>query len=405
MAVSGGDQGGGAPCSITILGSTGSIGANTIDLIERDRDGYVVEALTAHRSVARLAEQARRLDAKVAVIADDDKYSELKDALAGSGVTAAAGAAALAEAAARPSDFVMAGIVGYAGLAPTLAAVGRGATVGLANKECLVCAGDIVMAEVARSGGILLPVDSEHSAIFQVFEFDQAARVSRIILTASGGPFLERERSDLAAVTPAEAVAHPNWDMGAKISIDSATMMNKGLEVIEAHHLFPVDDDQIEIIVHPQSVIHSMVEYVDGSVLAQLGMPDMRTPIAYALGWPRRIESPSERLDFANLGALTFKAPDTDRFPAIRLAREALEAGGGMPTALNAANEIAVAAFLDGQIGFLEITDIIEATIDNTPAASIGSLDDVIAIDADARRSATGHIDRMHDRRLVAKGV
>ena len=405
MAMSGGDDSGGAPCSITILGSTGSIGASTIDLIDRDRENYAIEALTAHRSVERLAEQARRLRPAIAVIADADKYSELKDALDGSGVEAAAGPEALAEAAARPSDFVMAGIVGYAGLAPTLAAVRRGATVGLANKECLVCAGDIVMAEVARSGADLLPVDSEHSAIFQVFDFDQAARVSRIILTASGGPFLERERGDLANVTPAQAVAHPNWDMGAKISVDSATMMNKGLEVIEAHHLFPVADERIEIVVHPQSVIHSMVEYVDGSVLAQLGTPDMRTPIAYALGWPRRIESPSEKLDFANLGALTFLPPDTDRFPAIRLARTALESGGAMPTALNAANEVAVKAFLDGMIGVLEITDVIEATIESAPTASVGCLDDVIEIDADARRLAAGFITQTGDRRLVAKGA
>ncbi|MCP4328808.1 MAG: 1-deoxy-D-xylulose-5-phosphate reductoisomerase [Alphaproteobacteria bacterium] len=381
--------------SVTILGSTGSIGTNTIDLIENGEGCYRIAALTAHQSAETLVEQARRLKPEIAVIADPAKYSALKEGLAGTDIEIAAGPEALVEAAQRPSDFVMAGIVGYAGLAPTLAAVRRGVTVGLANKECLVCAGDIVMAEVEQANGTLLPVDSEHSAIFQVFEFDQAHTVSRVILTASGGPFLNRARVELTNVTPAQAVAHPNWDMGAKISVDSATMMNKGLEVIEAHHLFPVEDEKIEIVVHPQSVIHSMVEYVDGSVLAQLGTPDMRTPIAYALGWPSRISSPSAKIDFMAAGDLTFQAPDDEKFPAIRLARTALEAGGSMPVTLNAANEIAVRAFLDGEIGFLDITDVIDATLDNSSNTALDSLDTVVAMDIEGRRLATEQVKRI----------
>ncbi len=405
MAVASDHMGISGPREITILGSTGSIGTSTIDLIERDRDRYAVVALTAHSNVSRLAEQARRLRPQLVVIADSSLYSELRGAVSGLDIEVAAGAAALVDAASRPTDFVMAGIVGYAGLAPTLQAVRAGATVGLANKECLVCAGDIVTAAVRHANGNLLPVDSEHSAIFQVFDFAQADRISRIILTASGGPFLDRERQELGGVTPAEAVAHPNWDMGAKVSVDSATMMNKGLEVIEAHHLFPVADEQIEIVVHPQSVIHSMVEYVDGSILAQLGTPDMRTPIAYALGWPSRIHSPSEKLDFETMGELTFQPPDDVRFPAIRLARAALEAGGAMPTALNAANEVAVEAFLDGGIGFLQITDVIEATLAVSSPDRVETLDDIVSVDAAARRSAHAMVQELSDRRLVAKGA
>jgi 1-deoxy-D-xylulose-5-phosphate reductoisomerase len=405
MAVRGERAGADGPRTITILGSTGSIGVNTIDLIERDRDSYEIEALTAHRNVDRLIDQARRLRPAMAVIAEPELGEKLKDGLSGTGIEAASGPEALIDAAARPADFVMAGIVGYAGLAPTLAAITRGATIGLANKECLVCAGDIVQAEVVQANANLLPVDSEHSAIFQVFDFGQPDRVSRVILTASGGPFLERDRRELGDVTPAQAIAHPNWEMGAKISVDSATMMNKGLEVIEAHHLFPVSDEQIEIVVHPQSVVHSMVEYVDGSVLAQLGTPDMRTPIAYALGWPRRIHSPSGKLNFNTLRDLTFRPPDTDRFPAIRLAREALEAGGAMPTVLNAANEIAVSAFLEGSVGFLAITDVIEATLDRSPPCGAGCLEEVIEIDTRARRIASDIVRRMSDRRLVTRGA
>jgi len=393
MALSG-IEGPVAPRTMTILGATGSIGVQTLDIVERAPEEYAIEALTANSKVEELVALARRIRPTVAVIADDARYQDLKDGLAGSGIEAAAGGQALVEAAERPADFVMAGIVGYAGLAPTLAAARRGAVIGLANKECLVCAGDILTAALDRSGGRLLPVDSEHSAIFQVFDFDQADRVSRIILTASGGPFRERPRADLANVTPAEAVAHPNWTMGAKISVDSATMMNKGLEVIEAGHIFPVDNDRIEIVVHPQSVIHSMVEYVDASVLAQLGTPDMRTPIAYALGWPERVAAPAARLDFSNLGALTFEAPDEERFPAIRLARQALDAGGSAPIVLNAANEVAVYSFLDNGVGFLDITDVVEETLTEIEAAPAADLDEIVAVDAAARRAAESAVAR-----------
>lgn len=375
---------------VTILGATGSVGGNTVDLIARDRDAYELVALTANGNAAALAEQALMLRPEVAVVADEASYADLKERLAGSGIEAAAGCDAVTEAAARPSDWVMSAIVGAAGLAPTLAAVRRGCVVGLANKETLVCAGAVVMAEVARHGATLLPVDSEHSAIFQVFDFDQPHKVSRIVLTASGGPFREWEADAMASVTPSQAVAHPNWSMGAKISVDSATMMNKGLELIEASHLFPVPEERIEILVHPQSVIHSMVEYVDGSMLAQLGTPDMRTPIAYALGWPARIPAPSPRLDLAAVAQLTFQEPDPVRFPALRLARHALQSGGAVPTLLNAANEVAVAKFLAGAIGFLDIARAVEATIEAVGDLPLATLDDVIAADAEARRVAGG---------------
>jgi len=348
-------------------------------------EDYAVEALVAQRNVQRLAEQARQLRARFAVVADETRYPALKAALAGSGIEAAAGAAAVVEAASRPADWVMAAIVGAAGLAPTLAAVRRGAMVALANKEVLVCAGALVTAEARRNGARLLPVDSEHNAIFQVFDAAQRHAIERIVLTASGGPFRERSRAAMAAVTPAEAVAHPNWRMGAKISVDSATMMNKGLEVIEAHHLFHLDSDKLDVVVHPQSVVHGLVYYTDGSVLAQLGSPDMRTPIANALGWPDRIPAPSPRLDLAKLAKLTFEAPEPERFPALRLARAALIAGGGAPTVLNAANEIAVAAFLDERIGFLDIAATVERTLDRLAGRRIGSLDDVYALDRETR--------------------
>lgn len=378
-----------APRSVTILGCTGSIGCNTIDLIEREPGAYTVEALVAHRNVAQLADQARRLRPALAVVADDDLYGDLKAALAGSGIAVAAGPAAVIEAAARPADWVMSAIVGAAGLEPTLAAVRRGAVVALANKESLVCGGELVMAEVERAGATLLPVDSEHSAIFQVFDFAQPEKVDKIILTASGGPFRTWDRESMRTVTPAQAVAHPNWSMGAKISVDSATMMNKGLELIEAYHLFGLDEARIDILVHPQSVVHSLVSYVDGSVLAQLGTPDMRTPIAYALGWPKRMAAPSKRLDLAEIATLTFEAPDTARFPALRLVREALRRGGAAPTLLNAANEVAVAAFLAGEIGFLEIAAVVEETMAALDTPAPGSLEDVLAADAEARASAT----------------
>ncbi len=381
------------PRRLTILGSTGSVGCNTIDLIERNPQRYEIVALTANRNAVALAEQARRLRSALAVVADPDAYGALKDALEGTGIEVAAGAQAVTDAASRPTDWMMAAIVGSAGLESTLAGVRQGAVIGLANKETLVCAGDIFMAEIETRGASLVPVDSEHSAIYQVLDQRQADRVERIILTASGGPFRTFSRDQMASVTPEQAVAHPNWDMGAKISVDSATMMNKGLEVIEAHHLFPVNGAGIEVVVHPQSVIHSMVEYVDGSVLAQLGTPDMRTPIAYALGWPERIEAPSARLDFQTLGALTFEAPDPERFPALRLAREALDAGGASPAYLNAGNEVAVGGFLEGKIPFLAIAEIVESCLEAAPGAALESIEEVRDADTEARRVATVLLD------------
>ncbi len=378
------------PRRVTILGATGSVGCNTVDLIARNPGQFEVEALTAATNVARLAEQARRLRARRAVIADPALYRALGEALSGTGIEVAAGRAAIIEAAALPADWVMAAIVGAAGLEPTLAAVRRGAVVALANKECLVCAGNLLMAEVRRSAATLLPVDSEHSAIFQVFDFEEIDRIEKIILTASGGPFRAMDLARMAAVTPEEAVRHPNWAMGAKISVDSATMMNKGLELIEAHHLFHLPGERIEIVVHPQSVVHSMVAYVDGSVLAQLGAPDMRTPIAYALAWPRRMMAPSPRLDLVTLGSLTFEAPDLKRFPALNLAREALQRGGGAPTILNASNEVAVAGFLERRIGFLDIVSIVAETLARVSARPSATLADVEALDGESRRIAAG---------------
>ena len=317
------------PRRVTILGSTGSVGQSTIDLIGRSPGSFQVEALVANRSVERLADQARRLRARLAVVADPTCYKALKDALAGSGVEVGAGPEAVLEAAERPAEWVMAAVVGYAGLAPTLVAARRGAMVALANKEALVCAGRLLLEAVDQSGGALLPVDSEHNAIFQVFDPSQRRAIERLILTASGGPFRNWSLADMAVATRKQALAHPNWDMGAKITIDSATMMNKGLELIEATLLFGLPAEQVQIVVHPQSVIHSMVAYRDGSVLAQLGTPDMRVPIAHTLGWPARMESPAARLDFHALAALTFEQPDSSRFPALRLAREALKPGSG----------------------------------------------------------------------------
>ncbi|HEY9080704.1 1-deoxy-D-xylulose-5-phosphate reductoisomerase [Magnetovibrio sp.] len=373
------------PRSVSVLGSTGSIGCNTVDLLMRNPDTFCVEALTGNRNVTLLAEQAVKLGARQAVIADESLYSELKSLLSGTSVEAAAGDAAVVDAAGRPSDIVVAAIVGTAGLKPTLQAARRGALVALANKETLVSAGAIMTEEVKSGGATLIPVDSEHSAIFQVFDFDRADAVSKITLTASGGPFREKSLAEMAAMTPEQAVAHPNWDMGAKISIDSATMMNKGLEMIEAFHLFPVATDQIEVLVHPQSVIHSMVSYVDGSVLAQLGTPDMRTPIAYALAWPARMAAPSPTLSLAEIGTLSFEAPDMKRFPALRLARESLEAGRSAPTVLNGANEVAVAAFLNREIGFLDIAHVVETVLDEMGAVTLGDIETVFAIDAEAR--------------------
>ena len=384
-----------APRGVTVLGATGTIGRNTLDLIARDPAAFRVEALTAQRNVDLLAAQARAHGARLAVIGDPGGYGRLRAALAGSGVAAAAGPGALVEAALRPgAEWVMAAIVGAAGLAATLAAVRRGAIVALATKECLVCAGDLFMAEVRARGATLLPVDSEHNAIFQALRGEDLARVERLILTASGGPFWRRGPEVMAHATPAEAVAHPNWRMGAKISVDSATMMNKGLELIEAHHLFGLPEERIEVLVHPQSLVHGLVEFEDGSTLAQLSRPDMRTPIAYALGWPERRPSPSPRLDLAACRELTFEPPDPERFPALALARAALRRGGAAPTVLNAANEVAVEAFLARRLGFLDIAGVVERALD--AAASPwragggddmpGELGEVLAIDAEARR-------------------
>ncbi len=381
-----------APRSVTILGSTGSVGTQTVDLVSRDPERFPVEALTANRNVALLARQARELKARLAVVADPAAYAELKSLLSGTGIEVAAGSDAVAAAAERPADWVMAAIVGAAGLEPTLAAVRRGAIVAFANKEVLVCAGALMMDEVKAHGATLLPVDSEHSAIYQVFDFDRTDSVARLILTASGGPFRTRDRAFMAAATREQAVAHPTWDMGAKISVDSATMMNKGLELIEAHFLFGIPEERIDVLVHPQSVIHSLVEYVDGSVLAQLGTPDMRTPIAYALGWPARIATPAERLDLVKAATLTFEAPDPVRFPALRLARAALQSGGGAPTILSAANEVAVQAFLDRRIGFLDIERIVEETLTALPHRPLRDLAAVREADADARRDAAGRV-------------
>ncbi|MFD0850283.1 1-deoxy-D-xylulose-5-phosphate reductoisomerase [Sphingosinicella xenopeptidilytica] len=378
--------------TISIFGATGSVGRSTIDLVAREPERWSVDVLTANRDVRSLAAEARRLGARMAVVADDNAYADLKDALAGSGIAAAAGVQALSDAADVPSDIVMAAIVGAAGLPPTLRAVERGARVAFANKETLVCAGELVNARAKRSGAHLLPVDSEHNAIHQVFDFENPERVSRIILTASGGPFRTRSLPEMAAVTPSEAVAHPVWSMGAKISVDSATLMNKGLELIEAYHLFPVEERQLDVIVHPQSVVHSFVEYVDGSMLAQLGSPDMRIPIAYALSWPDRMATPCARLDLAQVARLDFEAPDPARFPALRLAREALVIGGSSPTVLNAANEVAVAAFLEGRIGFLDIAAIVEQTMEAVGGHAVESLDDVLACDSEARRVGETHI-------------
>ncbi len=374
--------------SITILGATGSVGASTLDLIRRSPADWKVEALTANTNAADLAKLAREFGAKLAVVGDEAKLPALRDALAGSGIECAGGTQALVEAAARPADITLAAIVGCAGLAPVMAAIQQGGAIALANKEALVSAGDVMTAAVAQYGATLLPVDSEHNAIFQCLAGNSLSDVARITLTASGGPFREWSADQLAAATPKQAVAHPNWDMGAKISVDSATMMNKGLEYIEAHHLFPVGLERLKIVVHPQSVIHSMVEYRDGSTLAQLGPSDMRVPIASCLAHPARMDTPMEPLDLPSIGELSFFAPDEVRFPATRLARDAIAAGGGAPATLNAANEVAVAAFLGGQIRFTDIAAVVEQALTRYSAPKPASLDDVLALDGEARAQA-----------------
>ncbi|MGF1549450.1 MAG: 1-deoxy-D-xylulose-5-phosphate reductoisomerase [Sphingomonadaceae bacterium] len=374
--------------SITILGATGSVGGSTLDLVERNRERYEVLALTSNREVEKLARAARRTGARLAVVADESCREALDEALAGTGVETAAGKAAVLDAARMGADWTMAAIVGCAGLEPVLAALEGGKSVALANKEPLVSAGAIVLEAAAKSGATLLPVDSEHNAIFQCLEGENPERVRRIILTASGGPFRDWSLEAMRAATPEQAVAHPNWSMGAKISVDSATLMNKGLELIEAWHLFPVAKERIEILVHPQSVVHSLVEYVDGSLLSQLGPADMRVPIAHALAWPDRIETPCAPLDLARLGALDFEPPDPRRFPALELARAALEAGGASPAILNASNEVAVASFLDRRIGFLDIASIARKTLEILDLPPPRSVEDVLETDALARRRA-----------------
>jgi 1-deoxy-D-xylulose-5-phosphate reductoisomerase len=371
--------------SVTILGATGSIGTSTLDLIERNPDRFRIEALTAQRDVDGLAAIARRTNAQLAVIGDESLHGALKAALAGTSVRVAAGQDAIVEAAGSGADWTMAAIVGTAGLRPVMAALKAGGIVGLANKESLVSAGSVMTSAAQTHGATMLPVDSEHNAVFQCFDHLSSHNIRKVTLTASGGPFRDWSLDQMRAVTPAQAVKHPNWSMGAKISVDSATLMNKGLELIEAFHLFPLGADAFDAIIHPQSVVHALVEYVDGSVLAQLGSPDMRTPIAHCLAWPERMNTPCKSLDLASLSRLDFMAPDHDRFPAFALALQALAAGGARPAILNAANEVAVAAFLDGRIGFLDIASTVARTLDSYDPAAPVSLDDVFAVDAEAR--------------------
>lgn len=374
---------------LTLLGATGSIGASTLDLVRRNRAQWRIEALTAQCSAAELAALAIEFGAKLAVVGDEACLPELRAALGSSGIEAAGGRQALVDAAARPVDMTVAAIVGCAGLAPVMAAIERGGTIALANKEALVSAGEVMMQAAAKHGATLLPTDSEHNAIFQCLNGNRIEDVAKITLTASGGPLRTWSAERLHAATPAEAVAHPNWSMGAKISVDSATMMNKGLEYIEAYHLFPVGFDRLGIVIHPQSVIHSMVEFRDRSTLAQLGPSDMRVPIASCLAWPQRMETPLAPLDLAAIGELTFFAPDEDRFPATRLAREAILAGGSAPAILNAANEVAVAAFLAGQIRFTRIAALVEETLARSnDAPRPANLAEVLAVDHFARLQA-----------------
>src|SRR5215510_1977132 len=377
---------------ITILGATGSIGASTLDLIKREPGRYRVESISARRNAAALGKIAREVGARHAVVADHAAYRELKDALSGSRIEAAAGEEALVEAAQRPADWVMAAISGSVGLKPRMAAIERGATVALANKECLVCAGSLFMRRAAVTGATVLPVDSEHNAIFQALGSGHRSDVRRAILTASGGPFRTWSMDAIKTATPEQALRHPNWSMGPKVTIDSATLMNKGLELIEAHHLFALKPDEIDVLVHPQSVIHGLVEFRDGSVVAQLGSPDMRIPIAHCLAWPRRINGPAARLDLAKVRELTFEAPDLDRFPALALARRAMESGGAAPTVLNAADEVAVAEFLAGRIGFTAIAALVGATLDAAARRDLlgepTSIDAAMGIDHIARSLA-----------------
>ena len=374
--------------TLTVLGSTGSVGQNTLDLVERNQKAFSIKALTGNQNVKLLAKQAKFHQPELLVIGNKEQYRDLIKELDGFPVRVEAGYEGLIEAADLDTDLVMASIVGTAGLLPTMRAAKRGATIALANKECLVCAGSLLMNEVENSGGVLIPVDSEHNAIFQVFDFDQTRAVKNLILTASGGPFREKTIKEMAKVKPREALEHPNWRMGPKITIDSATMMNKGLELIEAFYLFPVNIDQIKILVHPQSIVHSMVSYVDGSVLAQLGSTDMRIPISYALGWPDRIETPVESLNLTEISSLTFEKPDFQKFPSLKLAQNALKAGKIGPILLNSANEIAVSSFLENKISFLEIAEIVEEVLSVAQFKEPKTIEDIVHIDLEGRKIA-----------------
>jgi 1-deoxy-D-xylulose-5-phosphate reductoisomerase len=378
--------------SVTVLGATGSIGDSTMDLLRASPDRYQVEALTANSNVAALAKLAQEFDARFAAIADPNLLEDLRDALAGTGTECGAGESAVIEAASRPADWVMAAVSGAAGLKPALAAVDRGATVALANKECLVCAGDFFMQRAAKAGACVLPADSEHNALFQALGSGNREELVRVIITASGGPFRTWASADIEQATLAQALKHPNWSMGQKITIDSASMMNKGLEVIEASYLFALTPDQIDVLVHPQSIVHGMVEFSDRSVVAQLGVPDMRIPIAHCLGWPDRITGPSAKLDLAKIGQLTFEVPDFERFPGLRLAYDALRTGNGATAVYNAANEVAVAAFIAGKIRFGAIAGLVEATLEDWMRsgnqAPLTSADDAIIVDHIARNKA-----------------
>jgi 1-deoxy-D-xylulose-5-phosphate reductoisomerase len=380
------------PRTVTLLGATGSIGSSTADLLRRDPERYAVEAVTAHHDAAALARLARELGARFAAVADEAAYAELKSELAGSGIEAAAGESAMVEAAQRPAEWVMAAITGAASLAPTLAAAERGATVALANKECLVCAGALFMRRAATKGATVLPVDSEHNAIFQALGAGRREDIRRIVLTASGGPFRTWPLEQIRKVTVEQALKHPTWSMGPKVTIDSATLMNKGLELIEAHHLFALRPDELDVLVHPQSIVHGLVEFRDGSVIAQLGSPDMRIPIAHCLAWPVRIATPAPRLDLARVTNLSFEEADLTRFPALGIARQALAAGGSAPTVLNAANEVAVREFIAGRLGFCGIASLVESTLNaaqrSGDTAEPQSVEAALAIDHNARRLA-----------------
>ena len=393
-----------APKRISVLGATGSVGTSTLDLIGRTPNQFEVVALTAQTNVEALAECALRHRAAFAVIGDASRYQALKERLSGSGIEIAAGAAALIEAAARPADCVMAGISGAAGLGPTMAAVMQGRRVALANKECLVSAGAIFMKAVREVGTELVPVDSEHSGALQAIAGADPAAIERIVLTASGGPFRTWSLEELGHATPQQALCHPNWSMGRKITIDSATMMNKGLELIEAYHLFPVQPHQLEVVVHPQSIIHALVAYRDGSMLAQLANPDMRTPIAVSLAWPSRMSAPTKRLDLAEIGQLSFERPDEHRFRALGLARQAMQQGGMAPAVLNAANEVAVEAFLAGGLGFLQIAQLVAETLEMAHGRGLlgeaTELGEVLATDAAARQLALNLLGKMGTREM-----